>query len=111
MALCGLMAFGLVATGCSIGRAVATAHIDPGDITYSTTPIQFWSSAEANLAVIGANVALSRMVYMFFRNGRKSSSVREYMDIEKKSSEPSKPRGRKLIRTREEQGMTHAAGT
>lgn len=107
-ALCGLVAFGLIATGCSIGRAVTTAYIDPADITYSTIPIQFWASAEANLAVIGANIALSRMVYTFFRNGPKRSVVRAYMDIEKTPSEPSRPRGRKLVRTREEQEKAHA---
>ncbi|MCJ1230760.1 hypothetical protein MMC12_007434 [Toensbergia leucococca] len=69
IAICSLTGLGLLATACAVARAVIipTATKSP-DISWALVDLDIWVRAEDNIAIIAANMALSRIFYRFFRD-------------------------------------------
>lgn len=63
----GLTSLGLIASGCAAARAALSVLNTSSDQTWTLVSIDYWAFAEANVGIIAANVALSRMVYLFLQ--------------------------------------------
>ncbi|ORY62125.1 uncharacterized protein BCR38DRAFT_305977, partial [Pseudomassariella vexata] len=72
VSLWALMSLGLLATGFGVGRA-ASLGLGTSDLSYDFAIAAIWSNAELFLAIIGANLAISRSIYRFLRHGKNIS--------------------------------------
>lgn len=68
VALCGLMALGLLATACCIARISLTHRNESHDLFWTQIPIDIWGTCELTLAITAANLALSRGIFQFLRD-------------------------------------------
>ncbi|KAL8671559.1 MAG: hypothetical protein Q9168_003944 [Polycauliona sp. 1 TL-2023] len=73
IAVCGLMSVGLLATGSAAVRASLSGNNKSKDLTWSLNVISIWGSLEENFGIIGANLAVSRAIYVYVRDLRESS--------------------------------------
>jgi hypothetical protein len=71
--ICGLMSLGLIATAVAIIRAFSLG-IKTADLSYDYAIAAIWGNTELHLGIIATNLALSRMIWGFFRGGTKSTS-------------------------------------
>ncbi|KAI9687676.1 MAG: hypothetical protein M1820_010395 [Bogoriella megaspora] len=71
IAICGLMALGLVATGFSVARA-ASLGLAVNDLSWTYCIAAIWSNLELHLGIIAANLALSRSWYLYFSKGARA---------------------------------------
>jgi len=66
VAVCTLMALGLIASACSIVRIVLLDIVeDPVDITWNIIPVQIWALFEMNLSILAANMPVFLPLYRF----------------------------------------------
>jgi hypothetical protein len=68
--ICGLMSLGLIATAVAIVRA-SSLGIKTADLSYDYAIAAIWANTELHLGIIATNLALSRMIWGFFRGGTK----------------------------------------
>ncbi|KAI1077246.1 hypothetical protein F5B20DRAFT_552833 [Whalleya microplaca] len=69
VSLCCLMGLGLIATGFGIVRA-ASLRIQSDDLSWHYCITAIWSNLELLLGILGANLAVSRSIYVYFRWGK-----------------------------------------
>lgn len=62
------MSLGLIASGCAAARAALSVLNTSNDQTWTLVSIDYWAFAEANTGIIAANLALGRMIYLFFNH-------------------------------------------
>ncbi|KAL8759409.1 MAG: hypothetical protein Q9199_000778 [Rusavskia elegans] len=72
IAVCGLMSVGLLATGSAAVRASLSGNNKSKDLTWNLNKISVWGALEENFAIIGANLAMSRAIYVYVRDLRQS---------------------------------------
>lgn len=75
VAVCGLMALGLTATGFGIARA-ASLGLKVNDLSWTYCIAAIWSNLELYLGIIAANLALARSMFLYFREGSKALASR-----------------------------------
>ncbi|KAL8800724.1 MAG: hypothetical protein Q9182_004967 [Xanthomendoza sp. 2 TL-2023] len=73
VAVCGLMSVGLLATGSAAVRASLSGNNKSEDLTWALNEISIWGALEENFAIIGANLAVSRAIYVYVRDLRQSA--------------------------------------
>jgi hypothetical protein len=71
--ICGLMSLGLIATAVAIIRAFSLG-IKTADLSYDYAIAAIWANTELHLGIIATNLALSRMIWGFFRGCPNSMS-------------------------------------
>ncbi|KAF9872132.1 integral membrane protein [Colletotrichum karsti] len=68
-----LMSLGLIATAFGITRA-AFLGVSTEDLSWTFCIVAIWSNLELFLGIIAANLALSRAIYLYFRQGSSTAS-------------------------------------
>ncbi|KAL6705529.1 hypothetical protein ACN47E_006646 [Coniothyrium glycines] len=71
--VCGLMSLGLIATAIAIVRA-SSLGIKTADLSYDYCIAAIWANTELHLGIIATNLALSRMIWAFFRGDSKEQT-------------------------------------
>lgn len=90
LAVSGLMSFGLVATVAAAFRAYESNALQTaGDLPYHLALVTIWAVIELSLSAIGANFALSRYIWHFFRDGsvKQQRRSRQTVPVEDKGAE------------------------
>jgi hypothetical protein len=69
----GLMSLGLIATAVAIVRA-SSLGLKTADLSYDYCIAAIWANTELHVGIIATNLALSRMIWGYFQERRKSLS-------------------------------------